>query len=401
MEHQKVVFIDCDGVLCNARSVTCDYEDGDDSLWYDPDGTVLPLEKRCIAALRHIVEETGAVVVLSTTWRIDPRQRDFLVKALQSNDIQVIGDTPDLGGCGRGAEIHAWLQDHLEVQRFVALEDQENHIRSFQNHLPAGSWVQTSMGIGSDPLSAGLTDDKAMEAIKILTSADAEKESDADELRKRRKLDFKSGAFLRFPGVTVVCNMVDSTEGPIGKLADSIRTSPILGKCFTPLPPASYHVTVLDIHCQYELGLSDEAHLKLLSGPQWAIAAKDVESAAFVPKLSPKKIILSPTVMLVELESISEDTPGHPKDLLLGKKLAQELNCKLQKHVWHFTLAYGSPDELKAFDPHMVETERLSLEVALLEACRNASDGCVSFDQAYLCRFEDMTAFVPWDGKIC
>lgn len=339
------------------------------------------------------------MVVLSTTWRLDPKQRDFLVQALEANCIKVIGDTPDLGGRGRGAEICAWLQDHPEVQRFVVIEDQDNHIKSFQEHLPAGTWVQTSMGLGCDPLCAGLTDEKATEAIGILTSTDAEKTTDAEKLRKRTKLDFKGGVFLRFPGVTVVCNMVDSAAGPMSQLAEKIRASPILGKCYLPLPSLSYHVTVLDVLCQYKRGLNDASYLSLLSEPQWAVAAKEIEFASFVPKLRPAKLFLHPNVLGVDLEPINDETPAHPKDLALGKKVSEVLHCPPQKQVWHFTLAYGSPDDVMAEDQEKLEKERASLETEILEACRNSPGGCLRFDQARLCRFEDMTAFVPWDGR--
>ena len=42
-----VIFLDCDGVLANARSQTWDFEEGDPSLVHHPTDELVPLEVRC------------------------------------------------------------------------------------------------------------------------------------------------------------------------------------------------------------------------------------------------------------------------------------------------------------------------------------------------------------------
>ena len=68
-----IVFLDCDGALCNARSQLYDFDKNDDSLvHHHPD--IFPLEKRCIAALRRVAQATSAKALL-TTLRLIPENR--------------------------------------------------------------------------------------------------------------------------------------------------------------------------------------------------------------------------------------------------------------------------------------------------------------------------------------
>ena len=141
-----------------------------------------------------------------------------------------------------------------DITHFVVIEDDAKHIASFHVTLPAGTWVQTEMRNEKEPLSEGMTEEKAMAAIDIL------KFGEEEAIRKRKKFNPTTGEFLRFPGVSVVCNISGSGEGPLAQLFDVIRAQPVLSSCFCPLPPASYHATVLDVHCQYKLGLNDKKY---------------------------------------------------------------------------------------------------------------------------------------------
>eukprot|EP01046_Picozoa_sp_COSAG06_P050507 COSAG06_NODE_8019_length_2299_cov_1.319091_1_plen_137_part_10 len=100
----RVIFLDCDGVLANSRSACFDYEPDDETLMHDPSGFNVPLERRCMSELQRAARATGAVVVLSTTWRLVSYMRDFLVSSLEEYGLQVIGDTPagaDTSNSGR------------------------------------------------------------------------------------------------------------------------------------------------------------------------------------------------------------------------------------------------------------------------------------------------------------
>ena len=95
-------------MLNTMRCLTCDYADDDPSLVLPDDQHLagfVPLERSCLAQLRRIIHATGAHIVLSTTWRLEPAMRAFLLQALDVSGIgrgAVVGDTPAMPGAGRG-----------------------------------------------------------------------------------------------------------------------------------------------------------------------------------------------------------------------------------------------------------------------------------------------------------
>jgi len=131
----KVLFLDVDGVL-NSHDwfrLRGNRQTGiDESRWWI-ERLVFDLDPRAVARLNIILERTGAVCVLSSTWRIvrglDPT-REALVKRGFAG--QLVGATPDLAGAAsaggiyigatRGAEIQAWL-DANPCERFAIVDD--------------------------------------------------------------------------------------------------------------------------------------------------------------------------------------------------------------------------------------------------------------------------------------
>ena len=118
----KVIFLDIDGVL-NSRA----YDRKRD--WQQQtaiDETRLPLVKR-------IVDETGAKIVLSSTWREhwekEPAQCDedgvYINRVFAKYGLQVFDKTPRLAlQLDRPDEIKAWLSGTEErIESFVILDD--------------------------------------------------------------------------------------------------------------------------------------------------------------------------------------------------------------------------------------------------------------------------------------
>jgi hypothetical protein len=161
----KILFLDIDGVLNSDRYVGEWNPVTDSSI----DETRLPL-------LRRILEETGAVVVLSTSWRVhwhpDPDRRDPAWRkvgdSLDRYGIEIYDRTPNYakdGGVTRGdsrdSEIRGWLADHEgEVESFVILDDYGFGWGDLSDRL-----VKTSPKIGR-----GLTEDHVTDAIKLLNT---------------------------------------------------------------------------------------------------------------------------------------------------------------------------------------------------------------------------------------
>ena len=146
----KIVFLDFDGVLVNGPSFG---SDGGEDAAADP---------RCVHALNHIIEATGAAIVVTSAWRIDAGPGEMR-QTLDGWGVRgrYLGCTPDQCGPGhwgsRGSEIQGWLDEHrtLGVDAFVILDDIDD-LDGLADKL-----VQTQF-------DAGLTMADASRAIAIL-----------------------------------------------------------------------------------------------------------------------------------------------------------------------------------------------------------------------------------------
>jgi hypothetical protein len=163
----KVLFLDIDGVL-NSRSWADRYGDG----W------ARRLDPEALGQLRRILDATGAVIVVSSAWRVGRSHielREVLHDAGMSLDLvaRIIDKTENLrgesriGGHYRGDEIRRWLDlqgDALArrgrpVESFVVLDDGDD-MTSVKHRL-----VQTDWAIG-------LTPELADRAIDLLSAAE-------------------------------------------------------------------------------------------------------------------------------------------------------------------------------------------------------------------------------------
>ena len=204
-----------------------------------------------------------------------------------------------------------------------------------------------------------------------------------------------NGQYLRFPGIAVVCNLSSTTSFDLTAV---IRAQPDLGKIMAPLPASSYHVTLLDVCCQYKLGLDASEWQMYCSHPRWAEAAAEARRSEFSPQLQIGRLDTWAGGMGLTLEAAT-NTPAHPGDVPLGRRIQAKLGVAGQRYPWHLTLAYcmdpTAYERLISTDPARLEAQRAAVEAA---ARRAVDGGLLSFCEARLCRFEDMTEFVPWDG---
>jgi len=133
----RVVFLDIDGVLNHAATRSDVLPNGTEPL-------PIPIAPECMTRLNRLVAETGAKIVISSSWRTFARWQD-LGPALVRHGLvaDVIGETPDLPNdktwlahwqarkgeafpferLERGWEIAEWIAAHPEVTAFVILDD--------------------------------------------------------------------------------------------------------------------------------------------------------------------------------------------------------------------------------------------------------------------------------------
>lgn len=136
----KILFLDVDGVL-NHRAI------------YQP-GNSAPLCPHAIERLHQVVAATGCSVVLSSTWRKEPR----LVERLRGEGVlqaahpdyrtkdrapSRMRGSPFLAGGLRGKEIAEWLSRHPEVARFAIVDDDADFL-----HGQMAYFVQTNFDTG-------------------------------------------------------------------------------------------------------------------------------------------------------------------------------------------------------------------------------------------------------------
>lgn len=161
----KAIFLDIDGVL-----VTWD----DLSHWCEPDPVIgrgfHRFHKSAVANLNVLIKETGAFLVLSSTWRKGSEEKFLAVRrhierqgvrgtviARTCDSFQLEDEDGELTGkwSRRGHEIQKWLDCHENVDKFVIIDDDSD----MEHLLPY--LVKTNM-------DNGLTFSGVEKAIEIL-----------------------------------------------------------------------------------------------------------------------------------------------------------------------------------------------------------------------------------------
>ena len=142
----KVIFLDVDGVLNSAQ-----------------DGYSIRLKTDShLKLLQYIVKETGAKIVLSSSWRIGftPASKNLLAR-FKEYGLELMDCTPELSGTCRGDEIRKWLEEfevENDVERFAILDDEADMAEFTESNL-----IQTDTNVG-------LQKADAVRCIKLLNS---------------------------------------------------------------------------------------------------------------------------------------------------------------------------------------------------------------------------------------
>lgn len=146
----KLIFLDIDGVLINRAACMRGFG------LVDPD---------CVAQLNRVIAETGAYLVMSSTWRMGKNIAEIKDQLLKWGVIgKLLDKTPYFMDKDRGDEIQAWLTNHADirgdimpVEKFVILDDDRDmcHLLPFL--------IKSTM-------EHGLTEELANQAIVRLNS---------------------------------------------------------------------------------------------------------------------------------------------------------------------------------------------------------------------------------------
>jgi len=112
---RKVIFLDIDGVMNSIGPRV-----------QDPRGLVDFLDPGNVAVLNTIVAATGAVIVISSMWRLHTPFPELLASfAAAGCTGQIVDITPDIDPRERHLEVAAWLAQQAEPpHRFVVIDDE-------------------------------------------------------------------------------------------------------------------------------------------------------------------------------------------------------------------------------------------------------------------------------------
>lgn len=149
---RKIIFLDIDGVLVNRASLQ------------RRSGGQAEADGSCIDALNQILFETGALIVVSSTWRIYGFNKISSVFEAWKVAAPVWSLTPDLtrkkgylyDGVERGDEIQKWIDDHKDLVGNYVIIDDDTDMKHLTHRL-----VKTQF-------ETGLTMKDAARAISML-----------------------------------------------------------------------------------------------------------------------------------------------------------------------------------------------------------------------------------------
>ena len=160
----KVVFLDIDGVL-NIREFQSDMKKDTpkDEFGYAFDPVA-------VANLAHIIEETGADIVISSSWRfygVPKLRKMWEIRNLPGSVLDITPNTVsdemllnadldemELGVC-RGNEIKEWLSKHKgEVSNYVIIDDFDDLLQEQMGHAVI---TNTLIGISESDAEKAIT----------------------------------------------------------------------------------------------------------------------------------------------------------------------------------------------------------------------------------------------------
>lgn len=139
------------------------------------------IHKEKVKRLYNIVAETGAKIVMSSSWRsvfwnvsYEEKSKDqkLLVDLLNKYNVEVIDITPNSPDGRRDKEISSWISQHEnEIDNFVILDDERFDLECFDTHLVQTSSVPRGKIImGKRYENIGIKRKHVKKAIKILNN---------------------------------------------------------------------------------------------------------------------------------------------------------------------------------------------------------------------------------------
>ncbi len=135
----KIIMLDIDGPMIPIRAYWLPNQTKPLVTMFDP---------VAVSLLNKLIEESGAYIVISSTWR--NQGYDEIVATLTKNGIDPLylhedWATPQKLTSRRIHEIKWWLEDHPEVTHYVAIDDESLNIDFVPNAVQCNSYEGFSL----------------------------------------------------------------------------------------------------------------------------------------------------------------------------------------------------------------------------------------------------------------
>jgi hypothetical protein len=131
----KTIFLDIDGVLNNTATYIYNRQQSPSKKYIGYSHRHMDeVDPRLLGLVRYIVDETGAKIVISSSWRIIHTQNEIAQVFAYNGwlDAPIIDMTPKSMDAFRGNEIRAWLDNDEYTTKYAILDDGTD----FYEHQP-------------------------------------------------------------------------------------------------------------------------------------------------------------------------------------------------------------------------------------------------------------------------
>jgi hypothetical protein len=155
---------------------------------------VTPIERDKVQILEYMMEQTGAVIVLSSSWRGHDYDEltefwDELRSVGYSKPRESLIGQTDWKGSFRGLQIQRYLDAHPEIENYIIIDDDGDMLNTQWNHF-----VYTDYRYG-------LCANEAWRGIAILKEDWVEVEENYQEMKKHSYRDRYADGPREAPGV--------------------------------------------------------------------------------------------------------------------------------------------------------------------------------------------------------
>lgn len=129
---KRYIFLDVDGVLNRneTEETMCGYPGIDDNL---------------ASLLKEMIERTGALVILTSTWREDKNALGYLKDRLSEYGVFIYDVIDGNNKNSRAEEIGSYLSEHPEIAKYVILDDEK------PSEDLKDRWIRTALSTGLIP----------------------------------------------------------------------------------------------------------------------------------------------------------------------------------------------------------------------------------------------------------